>query len=224
MRSVHVSLERLKEMLDYDPATGVFRWKKRPSHNSRCRVGDIAGALKKVKNRPYRCIGIDGQSYHASQLAWFYSRGEWTHLRLSTKNGITTDVSADNLVEKPGVPKNFTVKYSDDPRAYLIAHRENNRAHYHDIQLRSLYGMTVKEYDAMLMDQNGVCAICELPERALSKGKPRKLSVDHCHRTRKIRGILCSHCNSMIGQSRDNPESLRKAADYLDLHQKESPP
>lgn len=56
------------------------------------------------------------------------------------------------------------------------------------------------------------CCICD----KTIEDNGQLLSVDHCHKTNKIRGLLCSSCNFMIGLSKDSPIILRKAADYLE--------
>lgn len=63
----------------------------------------------------------------------------------------------------------------------------------------------------MLKTQGGRCAIC--PKKVSLDGKA--LSVDHCHTSGKIRGLLCSECNRGIGYFTDNPELLEAAAAYL---------
>jgi len=75
------------------------------------------------------------------------------------------------------------------------------------------YGLTVAEYDAMLSKQGGVCAICYQPE---TSGLKQFLSVDHNHRTTKVRGLLCNACNHGLGHFHDNPDRLRRAAVYLE--------
>ena len=72
------------------------------------------------------------------------------------------------------------------------------------------YGMSLEEYEAMLQRQGGVCAICY--EKCAS-GKP--LSVDHCHATGALRGLLCSHCNHGLGKFKDDVELLDRASCYL---------
>lgn len=76
------------------------------------------------------------------------------------------------------------------------------------------HGITQDQYDAMLSIQNGVCAIC------LTKETSRNgfLVVDHCHTKGKVRKLLCVKCNVGLGHFRDDPQLLRKAADYLELH------
>jgi hypothetical protein len=78
----------------------------------------------------------------------------------------------------------------------------------------------------MLIKQNGVCAICRKPETTYRKSHIkgsdpvlRRLSVDHCHTTKKVRGLLCGNCNHSIGKMKDDPALLRAAADYLEKGQ-----
>jgi len=75
--------------------------------------------------------------------------------------------------------------------------------------LNKLYGISLKEYNEILLSQNGVCDICK------NENGAKKLGVDHCHRTGNIRGLLCDSCNKGLGMFRDNPDLLRRAIDYL---------
>lgn len=76
--------------------------------------------------------------------------------------------------------------------------------------LKSKYGITLAKYNYLHKLQNGVCSIC------LKANNNRRLVVDHCHATGKVRGLLCTPCNTGIGQLKDSPSLLRKAAEYLD--------
>jgi hypothetical protein len=78
--------------------------------------------------------------------------------------------------------------------------------------LRKLYGLTLQQFNHMLIQQGYLCAICSA---ALGKG-PRDTHVDHCHATGKVRSILCNNCNNMLGRARDDSGILRKGAEYLD--------
>ena len=85
-----------------------------------------------------------------------------------------------------------------------------------DSKLHRKFGLTVKQYELMLKSQNGVCAICNQPETRKHKNdKIQPLSIDHNHKTNKVRGLLCTRCNSAIGYFKDDPELLEKAALYL---------
>ena len=74
------------------------------------------------------------------------------------------------------------------------------------------YGISIDDYDDMLRSQNGVCAICGTSK--IAKNKTR-FAIDHCHNTGRIRGLLCTNCNSGIGKLKDNPNILIKAYEYL---------
>ena len=76
-------------------------------------------------------------------------------------------------------------------------------------KLKRVYGMSLRDFDLMLAQQRGVCAVC-------GEQPARRLCVDHCHATGKVRGLLCSPCNLAIGQFKDSPARLRKAAAYIE--------
>lgn len=78
---------------------------------------------------------------------------------------------------------------------------------------RLLYGMSPGQYDQMLADQGGVCAICG--KAPTGTGSRSKLRVDHCHTSGRVRGLLCNSCNLAVGNFRDDPEIMRKAIEYL---------
>jgi hypothetical protein len=71
--------------------------------------------------------------------------------------------------------------------------------------------MSLEDYMALLEAQNGKCAICGGGET----GKFSRLSVDHDHVTKKIRGLLCSSCNAGLGRLKDSEELLIRALEYL---------
>jgi hypothetical protein len=78
------------------------------------------------------------------------------------------------------------------------------------------YGLTGEELDALYEKQNGKCKICTTDLVMVGKNANNIVSVDHCHDTGKVRGLLCRQCNAGLGQFRDDPELLKKAVDYLD--------
>lgn len=87
---------------------------------------------------------------------------------------------------------------------------EKSRAINRNDKLLSKYGLTPEAWLALFEKQGGVCAICKLPE--LLK---KRLAVDHCHITGKIRGLLCGNCNRALGQFQDSPVITQAATDYL---------
>lgn len=80
-----------------------------------------------------------------------------------------------------------------------------------------MYGLDQEAYNAMLAAQDGLCAICQHPESYIDArtGDPRKLAVDHCHKTGRVRGLLCGRCNRGIGQFADDSSRVERAAAYL---------
>jgi len=84
--------------------------------------------------------------------------------------------------------------------------REQRLAQRRDYHFRSNYGMSVEEYNAIVMAQEHKCAICE---------RTKKLYVDHCHKTGKVRQLLCHSCNVAIGLLQEDPNVMLKAIEYL---------
>lgn len=80
----------------------------------------------------------------------------------------------------------------------------------HEARVQDTYGLEAGEYDRLFKAQDGKCAICGGRRR-------QRLSVDHCHKTGIVRGLLCRMCNGrLLTSARDSPDTLRNAADYLE--------
>ena len=91
-----------------------------------------------------------------------------------------------------------------------IAHRRRQAYKY---KLKE-YGLTLESFDALLLQQNGQCKICD---RVLNTGEVDSVAnVDHCHKTGIVRGILCFVCNTGLGKFKDSPELLGRAKKYLE--------
>lgn len=71
------------------------------------------------------------------------------------------------------------------------------------------YQLTIEQYHKLLADQNGVCAIC-----GLSQTNGKRLFVDHCHKTGKVRELLCTRCNTLLGMAKDDENILISACNY----------
>lgn len=82
-------------------------------------------------------------------------------------------------------------------------------------RLRLAYGITLEERDAMVAKQGG-CAGCGC---VTPPGK-RGWQVDHCHKTNRVRGVLCTNCNTGLGLAKDNPDILKRWIKYLRKHQR----
>ena len=114
-------------------------------------------------------------------------------------------------------PKPEAVQKKKETRVYKPRNSRLNN-------LSSKYGITIDHYDAILQRQGGTCALCQKP--AGRSNRWGTLSVDHCHETGLIRGLLCAACNSALGMLGDTPERLQRALDYVNgkLSQELAPP
>lgn len=105
-----------------------------------------------------------------------------------------------------------TAKWREENRTEnnIIAkrYRINNPEKYKNAVLKSLYGLTLEQYQQMKIEQGGKCKIC--------KRIPKKLMVDHNHATGEVRGLLCHGCNRGIAIM-DNAEYYASAKQYLKL-------
>ena len=82
-------------------------------------------------------------------------------------------------------------------------------------RLKKNFGMTLEEYNQILESQNGKCLICESSGRG-GRSKRFQLFVDHCHKTGKVRGLLCMKCNSAIGYFDEDIARMKSAIIYLE--------
>ncbi len=106
----------------------------------------------------------------------------------------------------------YQQEYRNRPDVKVRKKRTDSNGH-----LNRKFGIGISEFEQMFEAQGRVCAICGSAD---SKHKNAKFCVDHDHETGLIRGLLCKTCNWMLGQSGDNPDVLRKGADYLEAFMK----
>lgn len=85
--------------------------------------------------------------------------------------------------------------------------RKDNAGKSRQYHLKKVYGVTMKEWDNLVIKQNGKCAICD---------KKTKLTLDHSHITGKTRGLLCRNCNAGLGLLGDNVNILKLAIKYME--------
>jgi hypothetical protein len=102
--------------------------------------------------------------------------------------------------------KKYMQDMSEEDRA---KHLETKRAN----SIMKRYGVTPDNYKAMLEAQGGTCALCP---RTPEQERYNKLSIDHCHTTGKVRGLLCASCNHGLGKLGDSSEGLKRALDYIE--------
>lgn len=99
-------------------------------------------------------------------------------------------------------------------REYMAMHRERYRINTWKRNLAKKYGISHEGYNRLFDLQLGKCAICGVHQ----SDQKKTMAVDHCHKTMKVRGLLCSHCNRILGWFKDNPVTILKAVGYLQAH------
>ena len=104
--------------------------------------------------------------------------------------------------------KNYVCKSCVATTARTTVDKDKRR----DYDLTRNYGITHEVYLEMLAKQDGCCKICNITENEHGK----RLHVDHNHTTGKIRGLLCSRCNTAIGHFKEDPDIIQKAIDYIE--------
>jgi hypothetical protein len=96
MAKADLSAERLRELLHYDPETGVFTWR---ISRRKVQPGKVAGWVQSpgAPHKPRRCIEVDQRNYKAHRLAWLYQHGTWPDGVIDHKNGDSLDNRIGNL-------------------------------------------------------------------------------------------------------------------------------
>lgn len=116
--------------------------------------------------------------------------------------------------ERRQLDQKHRTKLLIESRQFYDVHRDCVLQYARRYMLKKKFGITIEEYERMSMEQKGKCAICLLPQR-----DGRRLAVDHCHNTKKIRGLLCDNCNQSLGKFKEDPDRFIAAANYLRKHQ-----
>lgn len=100
-------------------------------------------------------------------------------------------------------------KIREKKKLYHTQTKEYRR--WYTIKMR--YGITREEYENILFSQNRTCAICSKSKSG--HNNTDALVVDHCHSTKKVRGLLCNRCNTLLGLIEDNPVFIQNLTNYL---------
>jgi hypothetical protein len=132
------------------------------------------------------------------------------------RNGNRAEFNAKMALDRELNPDKWDAIYK---RAYSKL-RHNKGA---DLSLHKVCNarrITVVQYQQMIEKQNNKCEICGREETCKDPkhDRVRRLSIDHCHRTGIVRGLLCHSCNTAIGKFKDDVELLHKAIKYITKH------
>jgi hypothetical protein len=139
------------------------------------------------------------------------------------QKGVYSEKGTRNICRKghPLTPDNISIvsgerrcatcrsEYNKQARTWGAKNRDRMHVISRRTRMRAL-GLTIPQFEEMELRQGGVCKICGGISTA-----GRRLAVDHCHKTKIVRGLLCHNCNSALGLFKDNPSLLLQAALYL---------
>lgn len=115
-----------------------------------------------------------------------------------------------NLRTKDGLSGKCKTCQSDAHKRYYRSNADNISIRMKFQRIKKKYGLTKEEYYKLLNDQMNMCAICEI-----FLNNEVKVDVDHDHKTGKVRGILCTNCNSMLAHAKDDINTLMSGIKYL---------
>lgn len=124
-------------------------------------------------------------------------------------------------MNKEETKKKKQIYYQNNKEKILEGHREYYKVRKEEFRARAVrykFGISLDEYETMAKNQNNLCAICGKPEISTRNGKIKQLAVDHNHTTKKVRELLCEHCNTVIGKVYESTEILEKMIVYLKKH------
>jgi hypothetical protein len=102
--------------------------------------------------------------------------------------------------------KQYYLKNKEKRLALSKLHYKYDADVWRQRKLKHKFNISLEDYKLMLKNQNNKCKICKKEEVT----KNRLLAVDHCHQTGKIRGLLCTSCNTKLGWYENNTDQIRK--------------
>lgn len=142
------------------------------------------------------------------------------HLYSLSRKDDTKPYGPDNFVWQEYLKRREGESKKDWYARKWTSRRERMPTYETDRYMRRMYGISLDDYKRMQTVQGDRCAICREKETSFGHAshKIKNLGVDHCHRTGKVRELLCFRCNAMIGKVDENTELLRKMIRYLRKH------
>lgn len=130
--------------------------------------------------------------------------------RCKTDYPATKDFFYGNSGTSDGLASNCKICSGKATRRWANSNPDKVREYARRSNLKKK-GINKEIYEKMAIQQEWKCLICGITERECKK----KLSVDHNHKTGKVRGLICNRCNLALGNTKDNPLILIKCAKYL---------
>lgn len=166
--------------------------------------------MKLPKKKCGRCGKVKDARVFIKRMACLDGKGSWCK-KCSREYTKARYVSKQRVVDKC---KRCKTLLKGSHRVYCSRTCKSRAYNNRDRYLKTRFGITVEDYESILLKQDGKCAICRRPP---NEGRRNSfvLCVDHCHHSNRIRGLLCFRCNVAIGLLSDDPEMLKRTMAYL---------
>jgi hypothetical protein len=161
-------------------------------------MGDPVASKAKRKAADARRYAANPEKFKAQTTAWARKNPDKVAAivsRYQATHGVR--LRAESKQKYASGPE-----YGRNKRANEVQNPDN----YRRWRLKTSYGLTVEEHDAMIVSHGGKCAGCAVEA---------ELRIDHDHVTGRVRGLLCHNCNVTLGLLKDSPERLEALASYL---------
>lgn len=160
-------------------------------YSKKWRESNLDHARELDRNKANKSRNESRETYNAYMREWTAKNKD--RLNAARREKLKTDNEYAERVRERGRERHDPIKHKDQ-------------------RLKMTYGITLEEYKELFDSQHGRCIICGRESNDCGK---HGLVVDHCHNSKKIRGLLCSCCNTALGQLKDNVSFLENAIKYL---------
>ena len=232
-----MNIDKARELLEYDPVEGIARNRRTGKVNQRTLMLDgkkeyLNRVLYEIHHGPVGTGVVlfkdgDRNNFKLENLvldtnktavvtrkASEYRETAGVREKSCTQCGVWLPVGEFTVRGDTGMPRGECPGCIKDRKHeyYSQSHRQRERRCN---GFRRLYGISHADYDALLEKQSGGCAICGSTDPSGKSGRFAYFSIDHCHTTGAVRGLLCNHCNRGIGFLQDSPAIVAKALAYL---------
>lgn len=163
--------------------------------------------LKTIEEFSVRSDSVDGR-VGACKECVRQKAAEWKRANPDRVRKNRRAYRAANREKVRAAAREYRAANSDKAREHNRKWQNSNPETRRAAHLRRKFGLSIEDYNHILEQQGGVCAICRLPSDS-------RLRVDHDHRTGLVRGLLCGSCNTAIGSLRDDPATISAALEYV---------
>jgi hypothetical protein len=150
--------------------------------------------------------------------AWREKNRETLNEKARERHNINKDKRNKRQRELYQLQKDKKQKYYVENKERILELRHKDKIRTKNTHLQSRYGITLEVFNQMLVEQESKCYICSVH---IDETPKKRLCIDHCHNTGKVRKLLCTKCNTALGQVSENTEILKKMITYINEHKNE---